>query len=758
MREHDEQFPIDTILGRRGLRDHTMGCTGKRVFCDRLDNVIGLQGRFCYLHDREDGQAIEDPVVVEISVNGRPVTIKRAAVYWHPSHVYRRTTEHDLRIQEHKFITADDVLCDQIELTNEGDMEVTVEIDTSCGALSDAARVGRDGIAGGWHTYGQPVRMVLAAPARPNSNNRTLETRVSLKPGQTESLLVALAVSDTQLGAQEALRRWSRQTDPLQQHREEYQQWFDDNCPDFECSDAFIQKIWWYRWFVARHNLIDPGAGYLRYPAFYEGKHGGYARMITASAPLILNEVRWLRDQQYSRGMIRNLLQTQPEEGLYRDLWVDRRRGLQENEHGNPDPGYEEFLPAAFWGALLVHPSRGFTEQVAASMARNIEGLRKIRDKNGNLLLNPGGHHMTQEHAPSFTYFHDFDDWYDYTELERPDYSAFFYGSLCAAAAAFRSIGEAKKAEWYDNLAERCADAICTHLWNDDDGYFYAIREADGEYAFVREANGLFPFAFMAVPDEPEYARALEYLFDEDELFSPWPFATCSRQCPAASLTPGYWGEEKKSSYATWNGPTWPYANSILTEAIANVIRYHSQEFVDGRLLTGFLSGFARMMCEDQDLNQPMVREVYDGETGEGYGCPDYFHSSFNDLVIRFMCGVIPLDEDTLVVDPLCEGWTHFRLENLRYRGNDIDIIYETRSADEAYSDVPSGLTVRVNGEMAAHEEKLETIAVDLPTSTPVAEEDNADMEDTKPSEDSNQPETDEPPDNVEEDTPDNSD
>lgn len=722
----EEQFPIDSILGRRGLRHNTMGCTGMRVFCDRLDNLIGLRGRFCYLHDREDAEAIEDPIVLEISVDDRPITIKRAAVFWHPSHIYRRTTEHNLRVQEYKFITADDVLCDQIELTNEGDTEKTINIDTSCSALSDAARVGRDGIAGGWNIYGQPIRVVLAAPAKPDSNNRVLKTEVTLRPGQTESLLVGLAVSDTQLSAQEALRRWSRMTDPLQEHRREYQQWFDDNCPDFECSDEYVEKMWWYRWFLVRYNLVDPQMGYLRHPAFYEGKHGNYARLITASAPLIINEVRWLRDRQYVRGMIRNLTQTQPDHGLYRDLWVDRRRGLEENEHGNPDPGYEEFLPAAFWGALTVHPSRGFTEDVAPSMALNIDGLRKIRDTNGNLLLNPGGHHMTQEHAPSFTYFDDFADWYDYTDLERPDYSAFMYANLCATAAAFRAIGEETKAEWYDNLAERCSEAICTHLWDERDGFFYSIRESDGQRARVKEANGLFPFAFMAVPDDPKYHRPLQDLFDEHELFSPWPFATASVQCPVTSLTPGYWGDEKKDTHAMWNGPTWPYTNSILTEAIANAIRHHSQDVLDPRLLTGFVGGFARMMYENQDLDEPLVREVYDGETGEGYGCPDYFHSSFNDLIIRFMCGVIPLEDDVMVVDPLCDGWTHFRLENLRYRGNDVDIIYDSRPAGEGYADVERGITVRVNGKVADHASSLDTLAIELPAGSLPREDDGA--------------------------------
>ena len=740
--EPQTEFPIDEMMARRGLRHHTLGPTGDRLYCDRLDNLIGLRGRFCYLHDRDDGKPILDPIIINIFVNGQEITTKRAAAYWYPSHLYRRTTQHGLRVQEYKFITRDDVLCDQIELTNDGDVEVTVRIETSTGAITEATRVGKDGLGGGWQTYGQPVRMILAAPARPDSDTRTLKTELRLAPGEAISLIAAAAISATQLEVQENLRRWITQEDPFLTHRRQYQAWYDENCPRFECSDETVTRLWWYRWFVARHNYVNPAIGNLTHPLFYEGKHGGYARGITASAPLIINETRWLRDAAYCHGMLRNYIGTQPEHGLYRDLWVDRIRGLEPGREGNPDPGYEEFLPAAFWGALLVHPDHELLEEAAASSVANIEGLRELRDRNGNLLLNPGGHHMTQEHAPSFTHFHDYADYYDYTELERPDYSAFFYASLCAAAAVNRKLGRRRDAEWFQNLAARCAEAICEHLWDPKDKYFYSIRESDGKYARCREANGFFPFAFNAVPDKPKYHAAIKYLLDEDELLTPWPFATASRKCPAFSPHPEHWGEEEKSGQCLWNGPTWPYTNSILTEAMANIIRNHSQELITPEILCAFVGKFARMMCEGPDGKSPLVREYYDGQSGEGWGCPDYFHSSFNDLIVRFMCGLVPVEANELVIDPLCAGWSYFRLEGLRYRGHDVSIIYDTRPEGERYDDIEPGLTVIIDGEIAAHQPDLAPLTMELPEPEPEDEQEEPAAEDTESARAPEDPET----------------
>jgi len=330
---------------------------------------------------------------------------------------------------------------------------------------------------------------------------------------------------------------------------------------------------------------------------------------------------------------------------------------------------------------------------------------------------------MTQEHAPSFTHFHDYADYYDYTELERPDYSAFFYASLCAAGAVHRKLGHDRTAEWFQNLAARCAEAICEHLWDPKDKYFYSIRESDGEYARCREANGFFPFAFNAIPDEPDYHAAIGYLLDEDELFTPWPFGTVSRKCPAFSPHPEHWGEEKKKGECLWNGPTWPYTNSILTEAMGNIIRHHSQGLITAEILCAFVGKFARMMCEDSGGKSPLVREYYDGESGEGWGCPDYLHSSFNDLIIRFMCGLVPVEENELVIDPLCAGWSYFRLERLGYRGHEISIIYDTRPQGEGYDDIEPGLTVIVDGQIAAHEAELAPLTLALPEPEPEDEE-----------------------------------
>jgi len=72
--------------------------------------------------------------------------------------------------------------------------------------------------------------------------------------------------------------------------------------PEFHCTDEYIEKTYYYRHYVLRKNLSVPDTGHLKPSVFYKGKQGGYARLITASASLILDECRWWRDPRYGYG------------------------------------------------------------------------------------------------------------------------------------------------------------------------------------------------------------------------------------------------------------------------------------------------------------------------------------------------------------------------------------------------------------------------------------------------------------------------
>ena len=74
----------------------------------------------------------------------------------------------------------------------------------------------------------------------------------------------------------------------------------------------------------------------------------------------------------------------------------------------------------------------------------------------------------------------------------------------------------------------------------------------------------------------------------------------------------------------------------------------------------------------------------------------DYNHSTFCDLVIAGLVGFEPCGAEGFAVDPLFPSdWDYCVLENLRYRGHDVDI---------RWSRAARRLFVIVDGRVAAEE------------------------------------------------------
>ena len=95
-------------------------------------------------------------------------------------------------------------------------------------------------------------------------------------------------------------------------------------------------------------------------------------------------------------------------------------------------------------------------------------------------------------------------------------------------------------------------------------------------------------------------------------------------------------GAGGRTEHCMWNGPVWPHANSIIAGAMGQVLLGHENHDLRPADFKRFLESYALLHFEDGDLARPMIRETADAETGKQWGCPDYFHSTWIDLVFRY--------------------------------------------------------------------------------------------------------------------------
>jgi hypothetical protein len=115
----------------------------------------------------------------------------------------------------------------------------------------------------------------------------------------------------------------------------------------------------------------------------------------------------------------------------------------------------------------------------------------------------------------------------------------------------------------------------------------------------------------------------------------------------------------------------------------------------------------------------PYIAEAAHPDTGSWEGhdsynhSEHYFHSGYNDLIVTGLIGLKPREDDILEVDPLAPAdWAYFAIEDLRYHGHQLTILWDK---DGARYGRGVGLQILVDAKQVASLNTLGKILVRLP-------------------------------------------
>jgi hypothetical protein len=116
---------------------------------------------------------------------------------------------------------------------------------------------------------------------------------------------------------------------------------------------------------------------------------------------------------------------------------------------------------------------------------------------------------------------------------------------------------------------------------------------------------------------------------------------------------------------------------------------------------------------------KPYIGEYLDEQNGTWLK-PDsdrsryYNHSTFCDLVISGLAGLVPREDSMVVVDPLVppEAWDWFCLDNVSYHGRTLTILWD-RTGARYHKD--AGLRVFADGVEIARADELTRVTGKLP-------------------------------------------
>lgn len=447
--------------------------------------------------------------------------------------------------------------------------------------------------------------------------------------------------------------------------------WLQKEIPFFECPDREVEEIYYFRWWTFRKHFEQTTNGFV------------FSEFLTRPTPVSsalghqIAEGCWLHNQNYLDDYVRYWL---------RD--ASRRPQLHK---------YSSWLAHALWQCYLVTGDKRMVVSLLSDLSADYRQWEQERlSTNGLFWQYDVRDAMEESISGSRT-----------NKNLRPTINSYMFGNARAIAEIARLAGNQKLANEFDGKAALLKKLVQEKLWNSEDGFFEVLRD-DGKFSGAREEIGFIPWMFNLPNNDQKYAMAWTQLSDPQGFSAPYGITTAERRHPQFR-THGY-------GHCEWDGAVWPFATSQTLAALANVLRnYPAYPVSKVDYFDAFLT---YVHCQHAD-GKPYIGEYLDETTGQWINGKDgrsryYNHSTFADLVIGGMVGLVPRADNLVEVFPLLpdEVWNYFALEGVKYHGHILTILWDK---DGSRYHRGQGLSLLADGKEIARADKLGKLMGKLP-------------------------------------------
>ncbi len=493
-----------------------------------------------------------------------------------------------------------------------------------------------------------------------------LLTNVELGAVSGEKVGVFFSASPTKKESRKNISVAVKLKDAIKESEKNWNAYF-SSVPYFACSDEYITKYYWYRWYGLRLNTIDVKEGNYKHPFVCEGID--YFRApISYSAPCHMLENRWLRDPKLAQGSLLTFLDNQREDGGFR---------------GYVDVNYyrQEMFYHAYWGMALrelhaLHPDVKFLKRVYPGLKKYVEYFDSERDAEGSGLYDIDNHYETgQEYMHRYLAVDknaDKDNWGEVFRLKGVDVTVYIYELKKTLAWIASTLNLSKgEVEYLSNGVMEIKKSVLEKMWDKDEQMFFDVNPKTGKRTKVKAATCFYPY----MTDIVDASHLVGFKF---HLLNPKEFWT-EFLVPSSSVDDTYFNAEAewkgKRMNCPWNGRVWPMTNSHIAEALAQTaIRFNDDELKAKTV--EFITKFVRMMFFNGDSTRPNCFEHYNPFTGQPStyrGVDDYQHSWIVDLIFKYIVGLRDF-ENGVIPTPLSFHIRSFVLENIRIHGKKVKI------------------------------------------------------------------------------------
>ena len=443
------------------------------------------------------------------------------------------------------------------------------------------------------------------------------------------------------------------------------------NAPLFECPDKEIERTYYFRWWTFRKHLRHKTGHWTVSEFLPEVRWAGPDNSIVCAAGHHFREARWLRDRSIVGDLARFWLS---------DPMTETNRWR-----------YSSWLFTSVLNAVKVSGDEPLLRSLLADAARYYERWEagmdyRLYGRNWNAAV---PFRMGLRECGMFASV----DNHEGTEITlsgsgfRPLFNSAMWSEANAIASVAAETGDAALAARFKAKAEALAAEIKRNLW---DGAFFVTMTTNKVRTAAHELHGYAPWYFE-MPLAREHDVAFRELVAADGFRAKWGLTFAAQRTPGFSLTCD-WHE------CFWTGPVWPFATSIALTALANRLQAADSPTLPGVDFTALLHDYAaaQIRVRDDGSHIPWIDESQNPYTGDWItrtlrlrGCAernepysergkDYNHSTFCDLVIAGLAGLVPHRDGRIDVRPLFpKEWDYLALENVPYHGSLVSIYWD---------------------------------------------------------------------------------
>ncbi|MEU4832008.1 discoidin domain-containing protein [Streptosporangium sp. NPDC023615] len=675
-------FWIDRLLARPGSdpsdADGGILMTRGRAFFMKTHTpgTLGFAGKAAYI------ESINDQSAFTVTVTPGSLSEQVSQRWQAPSHYRSVHTGSGIRVEQTKFVTQNNVAVANLSIVNTGSASTTVQLRAASPYATSGSGNELTGTVNSFKNL-TTIRPRLSGDGFTASGG-ALTRSITVAAGATATAKVVMGfVTDEipeSLSEYNAYKGYTGAT-AFATHVRAYNLWWARNIPYFDAPEPAIKKNYYYRWWLMRFNSLDanlPGQTY-QFPISIEGVLS-YNNAIALTQPMHIDDLKYLRTPLYAYGDWLSVGQTS-------------RGGRFMDNPGDPDNwsnSYTQYIGEAAWKSYQIH---GGQPAIAASLARYAEGDAKGQlshyDRDGNGLIEYDWGALTGNDADAVS-FH-----WRAGNLDRTE-SAYVYSGALAAAQAYETIGNTAKAAEMRALATRVQNAVVNVLWNPTAKVLQHRHVATNALNPWKEINNFYPYAVGLMPNTATYREALRLYADPAE-YPIFPFYTANQRDKAAAAAAGNPGS---NNFSTIN-------STVQFRLYSSALRNYPSPYISNEDYKKLLYWNAWAQYVGGNTQWPDANEFWANWNGSSITYRSWIHhnilGSSNWTLIEDVAGLRPRNDNRVQLSPIDIGWSHFAVNNIRYRNADLSIVWDDPADGVTrYPGVPQGYSIFVNGTRAA--------------------------------------------------------